>query len=233
MPNVQSTMRPILAAIAAEGQAGVEKSGTPQGVRPFVTISRQAGAGGWALAGSLANMLNKRDRGPTPWQVFDRLLVETVAKDHNISTRLIDSIEDVSHNWLKDILGALTVDPAEITVYRRLAQTMRAIAQVGHAIVVGRGGFFVTHGVPGGIHVRLVAPREYRVENSMRQFELSQVDAERRVDEITRNREEFFRRYCKSEADVEDMFTVTFNTSQMSEQRIAEMLMPLIPAVDS
>ena len=40
---------------------------------------------------------------------------------------------------------------------------VRALAEVGRVIIVGRGGVFITRDLPGGIHVRLVAPREWRV----------------------------------------------------------------------
>ncbi|MBN2490069.1 MAG: cytidylate kinase-like family protein [Planctomycetes bacterium] len=226
-------MRPILAAITAAGKAEAARRHVRRPTLPFVTISRQAGAGGYALATSLVDRLNRRDHSAPPWQSFDKELVGRVAGDHRISEALIESLEDTSHNWLKDILGALSVQPSEAAVFKRVAQTIRAIAQVGHAVIVGRGGVFVTRHLPGGIHVRLVAPLETRIRNSMTQYRLDREAAEKRVAEITRNREEFFRRYGSAQVPLEDLFSVTFNTAQVREEKIAELLLPLVPEPES
>jgi len=231
-PNVpiESTMRPILAAISAVGKAQATRPPVRKKTLPFVTISREAGAGGWALASSLVDRLNRRDQSTPPWHPFDRALVERVAADHHISERLILSLEDASHNWLKDILNALTVAPSELAVYKRLAQTIRAIAQVGNAVIVGRGGVFVTRDMPGGVHVRLVAPLEHQIKNTMSYYDLDREAAVKRVEEVDRNREAFFRRYCRAPIPFADLFTVSFNTAKVSEEKIAEMLLPLIPS---
>jgi hypothetical protein len=44
--------------------------------QPFVTISRQAGAGGRSFARGLAARLNELDPGGLPWTVWDNELVE-------------------------------------------------------------------------------------------------------------------------------------------------------------
>jgi cytidylate kinase len=230
---IESTMRPILAAISAVGKAEATRPRVTRKALPFVTISREAGAGGWALASSLVDLLNRRDRSTPPWQSFDRALVERVAEDHHISERLIESLEDVSHNWLKDILSALTVAPSELAVYKRLAQTIRAIAQVGNAVIVGRGGVFVTRDMATGVHVRLVAPLEHQIKNTMSYYDLERDAAVKRVEEVDRNREAFFKRYCRADIPYADLFTVSFNTAKVSEQRIAEMLLPLIPSPEA
>ena len=100
-------------------------------------------------------------------------------------------------------------------------------------MIVGRGGVFVTRHMPGGIHVQLVAPLETCILNSMKHYKLDREAAEKRVEEITRNREEFFRRYGCAQTPMEDLFSVTFNTAHVSEEKIAEMLMPLIPSPES
>ena len=96
---VETTMRPILAAISTLSVSEKSTKAEKQ-VLPFVTISREAGAGGSTLARGLVEALNRRDTGSPPWQSFDRKLVEKVAEDFKITRRLVDSLEDCSHNWL-------------------------------------------------------------------------------------------------------------------------------------
>jgi hypothetical protein len=127
------------------------------GRRPFVTIAREAGAGGRSLSHALADALNQRD-DTTRWRAFDRELVEKVAADHQISETLVESLEKKTRSWLDELL--VSGPESSFGVYRRVAATIRALAEVGGAVIVGRGGVFVTEGLPGGIHIRLVAPLE-------------------------------------------------------------------------
>src|SRR5213592_738570 len=70
--------------------------------RPFVTISRQPGAGALKVAAEFVDRINSKlsritapsDDTPPQWTCWDRELVEKVASDHHLSTRLIDSIEN-------------------------------------------------------------------------------------------------------------------------------------------
>src|SRR4051812_42407553 len=69
--------------------------------KPFITISRQIGAGGEMLPAALVQRLNGISHTPaaglsTParaWQSYDRELAERVAHDHHISRELIESLE--------------------------------------------------------------------------------------------------------------------------------------------
>src|SRR5437763_15614664 len=76
---------------------------------PFVTISRQAGAGGITFARRLAEALNQRQSSQEhPWQSFDRELVERIAADHHVSTELSDSLEKSSHTWIEELFSGLS-----------------------------------------------------------------------------------------------------------------------------
>jgi cytidylate kinase len=206
---------------------------------PFVTISRQAGAGGRTLAEALVDRLARLEAllpgGPPepPWTIWDRELIEKVASDLHISAPLIDRLEDRAQSWLSELFSGMssssTADAAaEIRVYHRVAETMRSLAQGGRVILVGRAGVFITRSLPGGIHVRLVAPPERRVQNMMEREGLTRDAAQRRVAEIDRNRAAFYRRYWPRESLESDRFTVTLNTAELSERQMVECLLPLI-----
>ncbi|MEE9211084.1 MAG: cytidylate kinase-like family protein [Phycisphaeraceae bacterium] len=227
------TMLPIDAAVRAtmlarEQRGGVQASPT----LPYVTISRQAGAGGRTLAQQLQSKLNELDRADPPWMAFDRELVEKVAQDHRISKTLVEMVEDASHSWLKDMLTGLSFsgrnEPTEIMVYRRVAATVRALAQAGRAILVGRGSVYITHDIPGGVHVRLVAPFEHRVAHMAELEGVSDHDAAERVREIDHNRQVFYKRHWPGKSQSSEAFTITLNTAQVSDDALVEAILPLV-----
>ena len=225
-------MRQILGAIRTTlPESGVQVE-VPGAVEPFVTIARQAGSGSLSLADALAERLNETDGGGRPWQVFDRNLVEKVAADHNIAHQLIESLEDTGHTWLEEMFKSLVLSDSDVIseakIYRRIAETIRALAQVGRVIMVGRGGAFVTHNMERGVHVRLIAPLTYRVAKYAERFNLSAYDAERRVRNLDHNRESFYRRYWSDRIAFDEAFTLTLNTAEVDDRTAVESILPLI-----
>lgn len=205
----------------------------PVKVMPFITVSRQAGAGAPAMAEALIALLKERDR--TIWQVYDRALVEKVTADHHIDQSLIDSIEESSHGWLKDMLWGMAgpasqPDVDEMKIVRRVSITIRAIAQMGHAIIVGRGGVFVTAKMPGGIHVRLIAPLEHRIHRFAQVRGLSLDAAREEVQRIDENRAAFYRMYWPARALDANAFTLTINTADLTDQQVAQAVLAVVPA---
>jgi cytidylate kinase len=202
---------------------------------PFVTISRQAGAGGHTVARALADRLNALDPGELPWTVWDRELVEKVAREEHIPVALIESLEleGPRRNAFQDFLASLSAkndaaDLDEFQVFRRVAHTVRALARAGRAIIVGRGGVYATADLAGGAHVRLVAPLRDRVAHMARVLDLSEHAAAAEVRRRDRNRETFHRRYWPDKALLPEIFTITLNTARAGEGAMVESILPLI-----
>jgi hypothetical protein len=198
----------------------------------FVTISRQAGAGGRSLARLLADKLSDADPGPRPWSAWDRELVEKIAADQHIPPSAIEALE-TPRSWLEELLGGLSLaDHAEaldqFRVFRRVVATARALARAGRAILVGRGGVYATRDLPGGVHIRLVAPLEFRVANFARVHGVTEAEAARQVHHIDQEREAFHRRYRTGKALLPELFTVTFNTADVWDERLVASVLPLV-----
>ena len=210
--------------------ATTRRKSTSSPPQPFITIARQAGAGGRTLAHHLAERLNESERADPPWQAYDRELVEKVAADHKLSTRIVDTLEDTSHNWLRYYPESLVYphDPSEMKVFHWVAATIRALALAGRAIIVGRGGVFITEGMPCGRHIYLVAPLEHRVEHMAGEWGLSRDDTNKEILEMDKNRRRFYQRHFPKHQVTPEAFTLTLNTAQLSDQEMVDMLLPRI-----
>jgi cytidylate kinase len=227
-------MHPILGAIGSVPVPAKPIHEEPPKVQPFVTLSRQPGAGAWALARHLVDALN--DEIPDDqqkWSCWDRELVEKVVADHHLPPRLIDSMEDGGHNWMSDFFGALSFSdsPAaadESKVYSRVPQTIRALALGGRVVIVGRGGVFITRHMPGGIHLRLVAPFEKRVEFMAREYKMTPDKAAAHVKELEHNRLSFYRKHWPNETLSPEHFAMTINTAEVDQPTMLYMLTQVI-----
>jgi hypothetical protein len=202
---------------------------------PFVTISRQAGAGGRTVAHALAALLNQRCPGALPWTVWDNELVERVAAEHHLPLSRVAALEEQRPSWLEEALGSLALSgpPAdEAAIFRGVAATIVALARLGRVVIVGRGGAFLTAGLPGGVHVRLVAPVEYRVAATARAMNCSPREAADRVTETDHAREAFYRRHWPTRSLTPENFTATFNAAAIKTDLLAECVALLAaPAV--
>lgn len=222
----------IVGALTTSVSPGAEHDLRP---RPFITISRQAGAGGHTLQEVLVERLSELDPGEPAWTGIDKKLVEMVAGEDAVFKQLVESLGESTHSWLEELFAGLfsASNATEIKAYRRTAKAIRALAQRGRVIVVGRGGVFITHDMPLSVHVHLVAPLADRVEHMARRLGVARDEAEAHVHRIDQNRDAFFKRYWPNDVLDASSFTVTFNTTRATDREIADAVATLIPSLDA
>lgn len=235
--NSKKSLESLLASI----RAGVyfsrrpEMTGSPPRPAPFITISRQAGAGGTTLALALEARLNPVHAEERPWSTWDKDLVRKVALEQHVDSSLVESLDadGPRSSWFQEFLSALTPprrdqDLDELQVFRRTAITVRALAMMGRCIIVGRGGVYATSDLANGVHVRLVAPLQHRIERLARSRSISEKEAAAEVHRIDKYREEFHRRYWPEKAMLPEIFTITLNSEQVDEEQMVECILPLV-----
>ena len=154
---------------------------------PFITISRQAAAGGIEVARRLGDWLD--------CPVLDKELVETIAEQQDIPPRLLELMDETSSNWLQDDLITL-VDPRMIvqdSYAQRLGKIVILAAYDGPVVIVGRGAQYILP-ADKGLHVRIVADRDTRLRRLIHETGLEGPAAEDRLDQIDSSRDEFVHR---------------------------------------
>jgi cytidylate kinase len=210
--------------------ARVDVSAHPR-PRAFVAISREAGAGASTLARQLVERLNRSGALPA-WEPYDRELCEKIATEQQVSQQLVAGLEERSRHWLDEFFagfpGSDGPEISELTLFRRVATTVRALAQRGHVVLVGCGAPFITRDMPGAITVRLVAPLSYRVQAMARLWQASEDDALRRVKAIDAARAALYQKWWPGHALGPEEFMLTLNSGQLSEEEMAECLAGLL-----
>jgi cytidylate kinase len=147
---------------------------------PYVTISREAGAGGKSFAEALRQRLDEEDRTADgiPWTVFDSNLVEEMLRSQHLSPHLSkflpeDRVSEVDSS-VRELLG---LHPNLWDLVQKTTTLARHLARAGKAIIVGRGGSFAATGIDNGVHVRLIASPHHRVRELVRRFGLKEDEA--------------------------------------------------------
>jgi hypothetical protein len=91
---------------------------------------------------------------------------------------------------------------------------------------------FVTEDIPGGVHVRLVAPLEHRVAQFAKERALPLERARAEVHRIEREREAFYHRFFPDKPIAPEQFTITLNTAVISEAKQAAAVIALLHTRD-
>ena len=204
----------------------------PQSIEPFVTISREPGAGALGVGHSLVEAINAEAGQKKHWTFWDRELVEKVAADHQLSTRLIEGLEEKSHSWISSFLNSLSftspIGSDEDAIYGKVKRNIQALALAGRVVIVGRGGVFVTRRMPGAIHIRLVAPLKNRIQFMAQKLSVTEKAAASRIREIEKNRRAFFHMHWPNQSLNPDNFTLTINTAEVQVDSLLLMMKTLV-----
>jgi hypothetical protein len=221
-----SNLDHCLAFINAQFQPPAPAHGGEPGFVHSITISRQSGCGARFFAGELAALLQARlPQGARPWTVFDRSLVEVILKDHHLPARLASFMPEDRVGPLNDIIEDLfSLHPPTETLVRRASETILHLAQLGNAILVGRGGNVITARLPGMLHLRLVGSLESRVAHFQRFDHLDRKDALARIRREDGGRRRYFKEYFRKDIDDPLLYHFVINTGWVSVQDAAQTI---------
>jgi cytidylate kinase len=142
---------------------------------------------------------------------------------------MVERLEDVHRNWLRDLTAGLVGDDlSEARAFRQVAQTIVALARHGRAVIVGRGGVFLTRHLAGGVHIYLVAPFERRVRRMAQQWAVDDETAATRVRQMEAARSSFYQRFFPARTLTPDVFHLTINTAKVSEPLLVDLVSDVV-----
>jgi cytidylate kinase len=198
------------------------------GPAPFVTISRQYGCEAIALAEALTQELDKLEGLETgSWQIYGRQIIEAMADQEYSTQQLLDALDTRSRGAIEEFLETIVGQISDLRLLNKLIRAMRAAAHLGRCVLVGRGGALLTRDMPGGIHVRLVAPEEVRLKGLVERFNWSETRAREVLRAEDESRRDFFRKYLHQDANDPVLYDLTLNTSALSRKEIVELIREL------
>lgn len=139
-------------------QAGVETSHHPDMSHegPYITISRQLGAGGTDVAHRVAK--------PLGWRVVDRELLSSIATLTETSEEAVSARDEKASGIFDDYLSHLLLpdDLSHGGYLRQMTRLVASFAREGRVIILGRGANWFLHPARG-LRIRIVAPFDVRV----------------------------------------------------------------------
>jgi cytidylate kinase len=198
---------------------------------PFVTISRQAGAGGHLLSYVILSEFLKFKGNPIfeGWHVFDKDLCEVIAKDPILQVSVQDLVSEKYQSEFREFIESLfTGQSRQYMLYKTTFKVVRMLSVIGKVIIVGRGSALVTADLPQGIHIRLVAPKSNRVVWMMKRFKLNKEAATKAIDKQDADRRKLVKLFFHR--DIEDplLYDAVWNTGKVPLEVITRATLDMI-----
>jgi len=193
----------------------------------IITIEREYGCGGGAIARQLAEHLG--------WELWDRRLTEEIARLANVDCSAVmrcdERVDSRLHRLAKAFWRGSYERSARLEgqvfdadcMVSMMEQIAPRIAREGSAVVVGRGSPFFLREQPDAFHVFLYAPRAEKIRRLM-QDGASSSDAEEAVDSVDRERTAFVKHYFGADWPTRSLYHVMINTAVGDESVVDTIL---------
>ena len=198
---------------------------------PFVAISREFGCEALALAQQLVVTLNERCRPSIPWVSYDRELLDKVAEDPKMQQAILDMLDAKRRTAMGKLFdNIINRQGTDALAVRQLAEIIRTLAFHGHAVLVGRGSALVTQDLRNGVHIRLVAPRPWRVHAIATNRNLSLSKAEKTVTEGERQRQHYINTFFVLDPHYPFPHDLVIDNSRFNLMQIVEIVFTALSA---
>ncbi len=174
------------------------------GNKPVVTVSRQRGCRGHELGKLLAHELQ--------YGLFDRKVVDYIAKHIGVRSELVESLDEKNRSelelWVKSLISEKVFDHDEYI--KSLGEAIKTLAIQGGVVVVGRGANFLLANTPA-FHLRVVAPYEYRLRNLKDIEGMSEKQAADELKQVDSERADYIKRYFKQKIEDPAAYDMVIN----------------------
>lgn len=193
----------------------------------LVTIEREFGCGGGAIAAQLANRLG--------WSIWDRRLTEEIARLAEVDPsavmrcderrdsrfyRMAKTFWRGSHERSSHLAGqAFDTD----RMMAMMEEITARIAAEGNAVVVGRGAPYFLREQPDAFHLFLYAPRAEKIRRLLLDG-YTESEAEDQVDAVDRERIAFVKHYFDADWPTRSLYHLMVNTAVGNEAVIETIL---------
>ena len=186
-------------------------------IRPVITISRLPGCDAWNLAKQLSEDLEI--------DFFDQEIVDQIAKNADVSRRVVETVDEQDNSIVLDWLSTLTAE-RHLWPNEYLDQLTRLIGTIGahgHAVILGRGASYI---LPKEICLRVlvVAPLEIRIKNVREAYKVSEKVARQNVMGKESERVAFIRRYFHADMLSPVNYDLVFNMEMCEKDAVVEMI---------
>lgn len=196
---------------------------------PVITISRLTGCDARQVAIHLVEALNEKFN-TEKWKWVDKDIIYAIAKELNTDAERVENFyKGYELSNISEMIMAFSGNfVTDLRVKKAIRDVIMAISKDGHVILIGRGGVSITNKITDSLHIRLIAPFYWRVENIMKKKQLSIEKAEKYVIDTDEKRHHLILSFLeKKPLNIDYLFDATLNRGTFSIPELSEIILSL------
>lgn len=187
----------------------------------IINIGRQFGGGGLGVAHELGKKLGI--------PVYDKELIKKAAQDSGFSKEVFEesdekkrlfSLSSIFANGFSDTENYMS----DRGLFKMQSQTIRAIAEQGSAIIVGRCSDYILRDMDFTLGVFLTSPLEVRAARLAERLGITVEEAERLAEEKDRKRAEYYNYYTFTDWGVASTYDLCIDSSILGIEGTADFI---------
>lgn len=194
--------------------------------RPTITISREFGSEAYPMAEELKEFMEKRTG--ESWMIMDKGLLEAVARNHNLSEKVLLSLGEKSR-FLDDFISTFSPNwKSDKDYFHLLAKQIMACAIQGNMIIMGRGSALVTQSLKNCYHFRIFASMKFKTKSIAKRLNISTIEAEELIVKKQKQRDKFIKDFLDRDARDMNYYHLIFNNEKNPPEKIAKTIMEYV-----
>jgi cytidylate kinase len=193
---------------------------------PVITISRQTGCDARQVAENVVDNLNRK-YSITRWKWIDKDIIYKIAEELNTDALRVENFyKGIELSNVSEMIMAFSGNfVSDLRVKKAIKDVVLAMCKEGYLVLVGRGGVSIAHDIIDSLHIRLVAPFYWRVENVMKKKNMGIEAAEEFVVETDEKRFNLIQTFLdKKPLTIDYLFDATINRSSFTIQETADFI---------
>src|ERR1035437_6461336 len=199
---------------------------------PVITISRDTGCAASVISKKLYDKIQstyyKDKLNPGPWQILDKEVLHIAARTLEVNPHELNYVfKGIEKSAIHEVLVSLSSKyyHSDLKVRHTVINVIRGIAERGHIIFIGRGAVGVTRNIENSLHVRLVAPLDWRIDQFAARYNMTHDKAAAFIKESDPRRTKLIE--CFGGKNENTQYDVIYNTATLSQDEIAAQIFAL------
>jgi cytidylate kinase len=198
---------------------------TDKSAGPVITISREMGCFAGDIAQKLIDRINReieKEDSKKKWNWISKEILEKSAEELKINPERISHIFEAKKKvLLQDLADSLIKNYyiSDSQIIATIQNIIRTYAYQGGVVIVGRASAVITNEIRRALHIKLVAPVDFRVKLLCDNLKVTQKLARKTVEETDRKRESFIK-FFRGTKPENDFYDIILNRSKFDEEQI-------------
>ncbi len=195
----------------------------------IITIGREHGSGGHEIARALAEELG--------YACYDKEIVDHAAESSHFSREILDSFDEKRVSPyvvpVPNFVGMGESFRLNMLVAAAQFDAIRALAEQGNGIFVGRCADYVLRSRTDLLRVFIQAPEDMRIREMMQRRELTEDQAKKLVRQVDKDRASYYRYYTDQVWGDRENFDLCINSGKVGVQGAVQLIKACLQAMEA